>query len=196
MIRVKRNPLWLAMLAALPLGAMAMLDPANRSAYVAMALLLPGMIAVFGGVFWLIRRAMGMDVPDAAVRELLDRTAAPPAGDVWILVRFRAKVSLEDARRQVGSASYSDADRLRGFMGKFEMIAPSRPDVAIYYGPKKGVLVGHRPTIHLMEERYGRWMLDNWGSLVGALRRHSLSVCDLDAPQMVVAERHVGSVRE
>ncbi len=192
MIRIRRDPiwLWLLFLALTVIGLVVL--PVQREFF---------MICLIGVVvgfvvwlsLWLFKHLFLTSVPYRAVLELVDRCCDPWHTDEWVLVKFKPRVSLEEARRNVGSLDYSNEDRLVGFMVKFKASAPSRPDVAVFYAPNKGFLLGRRQVISKLERKYGRWILDTWFSLCGAIRRNGMTVCDLDHPQAFWFGRHVGS---
>ncbi|MBP8131441.1 MAG: hypothetical protein KA184_17820 [Candidatus Hydrogenedentes bacterium] len=190
MFRVRRDPIWLLFLMAPLLAAAWVLDPASRGFYIWCVVGL-GVFLVLRIAFWLLKKASGTPVPDSAVLELLDRSKNAPHSAEWVLTRFRPAVPLEAARAKVGSAEYTDEDRVRGFMMKAELIAPSRPDVAVFYSPNKGILLGNPEMIRNLEKQYGRWLLDTWYCLTGAMSRVGMASLDLDGPQTLVHGRHV-----
>lgn len=184
MFRVRRDPFWLLIIAIPALFLASLIDEMGRSFY--LLLLAPAMfVVVFRLGFDLLKRLNPSPVPDSVVREMLDLCTRNDRGDDWILVKIPPKVSLEEAQRKVGSSMYSEEDRLQSLLAKFHMVAPGWPNVAIFYAPNKGFLLANRLVVGALERKYGRWMLDTWYSLNGALGREGLSTRDLDTPQML-----------
>jgi hypothetical protein len=159
MIRIRRDPIWLLLLfLALTVIGIVLL-PVQREFFMTCIV---GVVACFVVwlSLWLFKHLFPTLVPHRAVLELLDRCCAQWQTDEWVLVKFKPRVSLEEARMNVCSPHYSNEDRLAGFMVKFKAIAPSRPDVAVFYAPNKGFLLGKRQVISKLEQKYGRWILD------------------------------------
>jgi hypothetical protein len=192
MIRIRRDPIQLLLLfLALTLIGLVLL-PVQREFFI---ICLDGVVVCFVVwlSLWMCKHLFPTPVPYRAVLELLDRCCDPWQTEEWVLVKFKPRVSLEEARRNVGSLDYSNEARLFGFMVKFEASAPSRPDVAVFYAPNKGFLLARRQAISKLERKYGRWILDTWYSLCGVIRRNGMTVCDLDHPQVFRFGQHVGS---
>lgn len=182
MLRIRRDPIWLVLPAVYLLIWGLLFDPSNRKFYL---FWLP-VLAVFlisRLVFWLIKRAVGTPVPDSAIQEMLYLCRKDNEEGEWSLVEFPPKLSLEKARDRVGSETYSKEDRLNNFMMKFSMIVQYRPDVAIFYSPEKGFLLVRTAMIRALEAKYGKWTLDTWYSLKGAMKRMGIGECNLDGGQ-------------
>jgi len=192
MIRIRQDPIWLWLLFLTLTVAGLVSLPAQREFFITcLAGVAVGLVVWLS--LWLLKHLLPVPVPYRAVLDLIDRCCDCRETDEWVLVKFKPRVSLEMARRNVGSLDYSNEDRLFGFMVKFEASAPSRPDVAVFYAPNKGFLLGGRQVISKLEGKYGRWMLDTWYSLCGAIRRNGMTVCDLDHPQTFWFGQHIGS---
>lgn len=177
------NPIWLGIVAAISALGLIVIDPANRALYVVGVGIVVFTFLFFKALFWLGNRVNPPPVPNSAVQEVFERCASSAQDEDWILVKFQPGVSLEQARLKVGSPNYSEDDRLVGFMTKAQVVAPSRPNVAIFYSEEKGYLLARRTYIQTLEKKYGRWMLDTWHSLVGAMSRVGMQVSSLDGPQ-------------
>lgn len=195
MFRVRWDPFWLLVL-LVPIAIWGVLAYPKYRAFWVAAVVALGLVVALRLLFEAIKARHPAPVPDSAVRELLQRCTGDDRYERWVLVRFRPGLTLEEARIRAGSASYADEDRLEGFMAKFHAIEPSRPDIAIFYSPNRGLLLGRVPTLRALEHRYGRWLLDTWHTLVGALRRGGLTVLDLDSPQLFFGGQHIGSADE
>lgn len=178
MIRINRDPIWL-LAAACAIGLV--VDPAHSGLYLAGL----GFMVSLRMLSWFIKRLRGSPIPDKAVRELLDRCTKEDHNEEWVLVKFRPGVSLEEARYKAGSEGYSEKERLMGFMTKLNVVSRAAPNVAIFYSADKGFLCGRRAVIAAMLDKYGRWILDTWFTLVGALRKKGYEVHSLDGPQFV-----------
>jgi hypothetical protein len=174
MFRVRRDPIWLWLILLIVAIGGLIAYPEERTFFMyCLAAIAVFLLVRFG--FEVFKRIIGTPVPDSAVRELLERCAGEGRYEEWAMVKFRPKVSLKEVRRRIGSPSYSEENRLEGFMTKFHFAAPSRPDVGIFYSPNKGFLLGRSAVINALEQRYGRWMLDTWYTLTGALRKHDMT---------------------
>lgn len=192
MIRVRRNPLWLVLILSPFAAWLWFAYPAERT-WLGICLIGLSIMVVIQVGFWLLNVINPPPVPSTAVRQLLDCCARQGEDEEWILVEFRPRVSLEEARQRAGSPTYSKQDRLHGFMTKFQWSAPSRPDVALFFSPEKGYLMGRVRYINALEQNYGRWTLDTWYSMTGAMVRMGMQPCCLDGGQMFVRGQHIGS---
>lgn len=150
-------------------------------------------MVVIQAEIWLRNLINPPPVPNTAVRQLLDRCARQGEIEEWILIEFHAKVSLEEARKNVGSPTYSNRERLQAFMFKFQACVPSRPDVAIFFSSEKGYLMGRVRYIEALEQKFGRWSLDTWYSMIGAMLTMGMQVCCLDGGQLFARGQHIGS---
>ena len=195
MLRARRDPMWLILPGVVVLVWCVFAYPQHRT-YFFILLGVVGFLLVMRLFWWVLRRIMKTPVPDSAVREMLDRCIGeeqPLPGDELVLVRFRPRVSLEEARQKTGMSTYSADDRVKSFMMKCSLIGPSRPDVIVFYSSQKGCLVARRRMVVALEQKYGRWILDNWNTFTGAALKSGLNVCSLDGPQLITRGRHVGS---
>jgi len=192
MIRVRRDPIWL-LLILVPILAWLWFAYPNQRGWLQIVGVGLGIYVVLRVGFWALTLLSRPPVPNSAARELVERCTGEQTEQEWTLVKFRPAVTLEEARRKVGSASYSEEDRLHGFMTKFQFAAPSRPDVAVFHSAEKGYLLGRTEVIRALEKRYGRWMLDTWYSLRGALLKNNMQDCSLDGGQLFYRGRHMGS---
>jgi len=143
-----------------------------------------GVPAVLFVALWFIKKLKPSPVPDRAVRQILDGSRT--AGQEWVLARFQPRVSVAEASLNVGRA-ISEEERLQGFMFKLNAVSQAAPHVAIFYSSDKGFVSGRRRAIGLMLQQHGRWTLNTWWPLVGALRRAGYDVHSLDGPQYVTA---------
>jgi hypothetical protein len=180
---IKKNPVWLSVLIMLIAWYFFVNDPTRRAFYV-FSLVIGGFTLLLQLVFQFLKRLNPAPVPDSAIRDMMKACHEDEQNGDWIIIAFPPKISLAEARSRAGSDDYSTDDRLRSFILKVQMIAPSLPRTAIFYSPNKGFLVANRELIQYIEKRYGRWMLDTWYSLNGALNKEALSTEDLDASRV------------
>jgi hypothetical protein len=124
-------------------------------------------------------------VPNSAVRALV--SSCHESTDDWVIVRFAPRRSLAEARRKAGTDAYTDEDRVDGFMGKLSIVAPLSPEVAVYYSANKGIVAADPGALRRVEGRYGRFMINTWHTLLGALRSCDMTAVSLDGPQDVSA---------
>ncbi len=181
---IKKNPIWVSILGIVVALSLLLIDSPRASMY----LILLGLSAAglfLQLVFQLMKQVNPAPVPDSAIREMMEACDTNGSDEDWILIRFHPKISLEQARATVGSATYSEEDRLQGFMAKFQMIAAMEPRIAIFYAPNKGILMANPIALKAMKRKYGLWTLDTWYSLNGALAREGFSIRDLDSPQSI-----------
>jgi hypothetical protein len=181
---LKKNPIWVLIAGVVAALGLMLIDPRRASIYmILLGLSAAGLFLQL--VFRVVKKLNPAPVPDSAIREMMEACDTNSSDDDWILIRFRPNVSLEQARAKVGSATYSDEDRLQGFMGKFQMVAAMEPRIAIFYAPNKGILMANPAALKAMKRKYGLWMLDTWYSLDGALAREGFATRDLDSPQTI-----------
>lgn len=141
-----------------------------------------GVVSLLGAVAMrLLKRYSPAPVPDSAVRQLLESLASDAE---WISIRFAPGVSLHVAAVRVGHA-ITESERLMSFNTKLAFTAQAMPHVAIFYSGDKGFVAARRLVIEEMVRRYGRWTLDTWFALVGALRKNGYGVHSLDGAQFV-----------
>lgn len=192
MFRVRRDPIWILLIVG-PVLVWLWFANLDQRGWVGPSLIMLGALIALRLAFWLLANIRRSPVPNSAVKELLARCENAGPDQEWVLVEFRPNLSLEEARLRAGSASYSKEDRLRGFMTKFQFAAPSRPDIAVFHSSEKGYLLGRVAYINTLERKYGRWMLNTWYSLMGAMTRTGMTECSLDGGQFFVHGQHVGS---
>jgi hypothetical protein len=185
MFRVRRDPFWIVYIFGPIVVILFFLDPARRDVY-EILLVATGFVLLLRFIFWIYKKITGSPVPDDAVREMIKRCTDDNSDEEWVLVKFRPSVSLAEARYKVGSQTYSEKDRLKGFIAKLAFISESRPDAAIFYSKEKGFLLGNREVIIALEKKHGAWILDTWYSLLGAMRGTGMTAVNLDGPQYII----------
>ncbi len=184
MLKMQLNPSWFVFLAIIACVAGIVFAPQFKSMFM--------IVIVMGCVFlglsvamWLGNMIKPPPVPNQAVRLLLKRCAESEAPDEWTIAEFAPRVSLEIARRKVGSRTYCQEDRVNSFMMKFNMLAAARPSTVVFYSANKGVAVAKVGPVKALVEKHGVWKLDTWYCLTGALKREQMDVESLDGPQIV-----------
>jgi hypothetical protein len=181
---IKKNPIWLSIIGVVAALGLMMIDSPRASMYmILLGLSAAGLFLQL--IFYVMKKLNPAPVPDSAIREMMKACDTHNSDDDWILIQFHPKISLAQARAKVGSATYSEEDRLQGFMTKFQMVAAMEPRIAIFYAPNKGILIANPVALKAMKRKYGPWMLDTWYSMDGALAREGFSTRDLDSPQSV-----------
>lgn len=123
------------------------------------------------------------EVPNAAVRLLLRQCIDGKEPEEWAIVRFTPGISLNEVQQRLNNAAYTEEDRIAGFMRKFDAVAPQRETVAVFYSSTKGIAVGKVGPIKTLVTMFGRWKLEPWRCLVGALRTKGMEVQSLDGSQ-------------
>jgi len=155
-------------------------------------LVLGGCVVVLFALFQFFVTHMGQYIPRSAVLELLDRCKIESSE--WVFVHFKPEVSLDEAQKRLGE-DYSQNDREEQFMFKLFHVYASRPDIIVFYSKKKGLLCGNVRAIRSLLEKYGRFMMDNCPSLLGAMRKNGLMAQNLDGGQLFSMEYgYMGSV--
>ncbi|GEM_PF-3033500 len=184
MPKLNFNPKWLMLLGVAGASVGLLVTPEHKTFFL--------IVLAFGGLFLFLNISMWIrnlmnppPVPDSAVRLLLKRCAEETDPDEWAIVEFTPQVSLEEARRIVGNDAYTQEHRYKSFMFKFDMAAPSRPGIAIYYSSQKGIAVARVGTVKSLVQKHGTWKLDTWYCLLGAIKKQNMNAFSLDGSHTV-----------
>lgn len=182
MFKIRFNPTWLMVTGFVASAVGIAVAPGHRSFFILIMAII-GVFLFLNVVMWLKNLLDPPPVPDSAVRLLLKRCKEGQDPDEWAIAEFTPRVSLKEARSRVGSDTYSQEDRVKSFMMKFNMLAASRPATAIFYSTNKGVAVAKVGPVNALLKKHGEWKLNTWNCLVGALRMKGMTVASLDGPQ-------------